>query len=363
MKRNVKNLIMIIIIVAMGIASYFTMKDVKETAESNQPSMGGQPPMQMQENSSSNSSNNMNSNNNMSEPPEKPDSQSSGTNQQTPPEKPDSQQGGTNQQTPPDMPNDQQQVNEGNRTSTEIQTIQYIMFGVEGFVVAVLIVYLIMSKFNKLTWNETLGTSSKAILYAISVIVITAVLMIGQTYITQKVFVSESQNMTDNTQNSMQMMPGGGMNSSSASVTKSGATEVDGETKTLAETYTTSEADESAILVENGGSATISGATITKTGGDSSNTENSEFYGVNSGILVTENSTATIKNATISTNAKGSNAVFSTGTDSKIYISDSTITTTGSSSSRGLDATYGGYIEADNVTISTQGDRYGVHAL
>ena len=53
--------------------------------------------------------------------------------------------------------------------------------------------------------------------------------------------------------------------------------------------------------------------------------------------------------------AKGSNAVFSTGTDSKIYISDSTITTEGESSSRGLDATYGGYIEADNVKISTKG--------
>lgn len=71
--------------------------------------------------------------------------------------------------------------------------------------------------------------------------------------------------------------------------------------------------------------------------------------------MVTENSTATINNTTISTNAKGSNAVFSTGTNSKIYISNSTITTTGTGSSRGLDATYGGYIEADNVNITTQG--------
>lgn len=35
------------------------------------------------------------------------------------------------------------------------------------------------------------------------------------------------------------------------------------------------------------------------------------------------------------------------------YISDSKITTTGSGSARGLDATYGGYIEADNVTLMT----------
>ena len=135
----------------------------------------------------------------------------------------------------------------------------------------------------------------------------------------------------------------------------SAAKEVDGATENLTETYTTSTADESAILVENGGNATIENATISKIGGDSSNTENSEFYGINSGILVTKNSTATIRNSNISTNAKGSNAVFSTGTDSKIYISNSTITTTGSGSARGLDATYGGYIEADNVNIKTQG--------
>lgn len=130
---------------------------------------------------------------------------------------------------------------------------------------------------------------------------------------------------------------------------------ITGETETLKEEYTTTDSDKSAILVENGGNATIEGATISKTGGDSTNTENSEFYGINSGILGTQNSTATIKNATIETNAKGSNAVFSTGTDSKIYINDSKINTTGSSSSRGLDATYGGYIEAENVEITTQG--------
>lgn len=151
------------------------------------------------------------------------------------------------------------------------------------------------------------------------------------------------------------MMPEGDMGSASISVTKSGETEVDGTDETLTANYTASESDKSVILVENGGNLTIDGAEVSKTGGDSSNTENSEFYGVNAGILVTENSTATIKNATIDTNAKGSNAVFSTGTDSKIYISDSTITTTGSSSSRGLDATYGGYIEVDNVKITTQG--------
>ena len=134
-----------------------------------------------------------------------------------------------------------------------------------------------------------------------------------------------------------------------------GEYEVTDEEKIDSESYSTDGEDTSVILVKDGGSLTLTDSTISKTGGDSSNTENSEFYGINAGILVTEGSTATISGADISTDATGSNAVFSTGTDSQIYISNSVITTTGSSSARGLDATYGGYIEADNVTITTQG--------
>ena len=144
------------------------------------------------------------------------------------------------------------------------------------------------------------------------------------------------------------------MQGSSSNVESSGATEVTDE-QTLTGEYETSNEDESVIKVSDGGNLTLDGATVSKTGGDSSNTENSEFYGVNSGVLTTENSTTTIKNATISTNAKGANAVFARGENAKVYVSDTTITTTGESSSRGLDATYGGYIEAENVNISTQG--------
>jgi len=127
------------------------------------------------------------------------------------------------------------------------------------------------------------------------------------------------------------------------------------DTQTLTEKYETFNADESVIRVSNGGSLTLEGATVSKTAGDSSNTEDSEFYGINSGILTTEGSTTTIKNSKITTNAKGANAVFATGENAKIYLTDTKIESTGVSSARGLDSTYGGYIEADNVTISTQG--------
>lgn len=379
MKRKLKNIIMILIIIVVGVCSYFTMKDVQGANNSSRESQilqGGSAenrnyqgtPPQMPAG---------NSNNNMGEPPTKPDGEdnnlsnsiNNGNQVSEPPTKPDGD--GNNQGTPPDMPsassnaNGQQQTENGNApalkempnmnnensSNTTVKIIHYIMFGMEGFIISILVIYLIMSKFNKLTLKETLNGTNKVFIFALLVIIITILLILAQTYITNKVFITENTNVQTN----HQMIPGGNMNSSSSSVTKTGATEIDGTTEILTDSYTTSESDESVILVENGGSLTLDGAEISKTGGDSSNTENSEFYGVNAGILVTENGAATIKNATISTNAKGSNAVFSTGTNSKIYISDSTITTTGSSSSRGLDSTYGGYIEADNVTITTQG--------
>ena len=324
MKRSIKNLIIIAMIIFTGVCSYFTMKDVKESSSNEIPNevQDNIPQKGMQQNNNENSG-----------VPEKPSNNSNGNMQK--PNNDMNSNSAQQQNTPPEIPSDMnQEQGESSKSGSSIRTIHYIMFGVEGFVGSVLIAYLIMSKFNKLTFAETMGQSGELIIFVILTIVITVILTTAQIFITQKAFVMQNNSTTNNSQI---MGPD------------------DGETTTLASDYTTSNADESAILVENGGNATSDGATVTKSGGDSSNTENSEFYGVNSGILVTKNSTATIKNATISTNAKGSNAVFSTGEDSKIYISNSTINTTGSSSSRGLDATYGGDIEADNVNITTQG--------
>ena len=316
MKRSLKNIIMISLIIIIGVCSYFPMKNTKESSAQGQKmdmEQQGKPP-EMPSDSNDN---------NKGEPPEKQE-------RQTPPERPEGETRNSNKGNRPTKPDEN---NKSNKT---------IIFGIEGLGIAILVVYMIMSKFNKLTLKETLNNSNSIILFIIITIIVTVGLTIAQVYILKNI-----------SSNDMKMIPGG--NKESASVTKTGATTVDGTTQTLTDNYTTSTSDESSILVQNGGNATIEGAEVTKTGGDSSNTENSEFYGVNAGILVTEKSTATIKNANISTNAKGSNAVFSTGTDSNIYISDSKITTTGSGSARGLDATYGGYIEADNVEITTQG--------
>ena len=144
-----------------------------------------------------------------------------------------------------------------------------------------------------------------------------------------------------------------GDNKSSSDIETVGVTEVTGDLEYSSGEYKSENSDESVFVVTDGGNLNLTDVTISKTG-DTSNTENSEFYGVNSGILAKTDGTINMKNVNITTDSKGSNAVFATGENAKIYISDSTINTS-SNSSRGLDATYGGYIEADNVTITTKG--------
>lgn len=333
MKRSLKNIIMIAIIISLGICSYFTMKGTNSNQTTNKGEIQqaqGTPP---------------GNSNNMETPPEKPTGDTNSNNTGTPPEMPTGNTNASNMGTPPKQA---QNGTQNPNSQTKIKTNKIIILGIEGLAIAILITYIALSKFNKLTLKETLKSTETKIIFIAITILLTTILTIGQIYIAQNII-----NKTNNTENT-QMMPQE-INNSSQTAEATGEKTITGETETLKEEYTTTDSDKSAILVENGGNATIEGATISKTGGDSTNTENSEFYGINSGILVTQNSTATIKNATIETNAKGSNAVFSTGTDSKIYINDSKINTTGSSSSRGLDATYGGYIEAENVEITTQG--------
>ena len=355
MSRKIKNVAMAISIILLVGTSGFTMYYAKNhivsenTNISNNnmtpPNMGKAPNDAMNENGGT--------------PPEKPDSDSSDNGSiGEPPEKPSDDNGfiGEPPEKPsgdinsissednnlPTMPNGDGNMNSDMTNNTSIGTIYYVIFGIESLGIALILIYLIMSKFNKKSFKETFNDSEKVVIYVLGTTIIVAALTYGDGYITNNYVLKN--NITNKNNISME---------NNSSVSASGSTVIEDE-QTLTDDYEATNSDESAILVKSGGNATIKGSTIKKTG-DSTNTENSEFYGINAGVLVTENATATIKNAKISTSAKGSNAVFATGTDSKIYISNSTITTDGESSSRGLDATYGGYIEADNVTITTQG--------
>ena len=110
--------------------------------------------------------------------------------------------------------------------------------------------------------------------------------------------------------------------------------------------------DQSVVYITESGK-TITDSTLSKESGESSNIENSEFFGVNAAVLV-QGGGLTISGGTIKTNARGANALCATnqGTAS---ISGTTITSTASSSARGLHATYGGTITATRVTVSSTG--------
>ena len=138
------------------------------------------------------------------------------------------------------------------------------------------------------------------------------------------------------------------------STTLSGAYVVDGIDAVIdGGTYSSATADQAVFLVVNGGSLTIRNAGITKSG-DTSNEEQSNFYGFNSAVLVAgEGSSVTVENTTITTQSSGSNGVVATG-GATATVRQTTVETH-ANSSRGLHATYKGTITGENVAIHTRG--------
>lgn len=204
MKRRLKNIIMILIIIAVCVCSYYTMKNTQKTnsKSSTNKQQLGEPPAKPDGENNSNSSNSQNSGSQMGEPPAKPNEENN-----------------NNMQEPKEMQNmNQQNSNNG------IRMIQYVMFGIEGVIVSTLVIYLVMSRFNKYTFRETLNETNTTIIFVLLTLILTTILTVAQV---------------------------------------------------LTANYTTSESDKSVILVENGGNLTLDGAEVSKTGGDSSNTENS----------------------------------------------------------------------------------------
>ena len=119
------------------------------------------------------------------------------------------------------------------------------------------------------------------------------------------------------------------------------------------QTVSSTTSGESAVYITQSG-ITISDSIITKSGDiSSSNTEDSEFYGINAAVLV-QGGGLTMTGGSITTSARGGNALVATN-GGTVTISGTTVTSTGSASARGLHATYGGTITANNVTVSSTG--------
>lgn len=166
--------------------------------------------------------------------------------------------------------------------------------------------------------------------------------------------------------------------------------------------YHTDSSDVNTILVKNGGALKLINSIINKTGDTATSGDDADFYGVNSAILVNTNGTLDISDVEITTNSKGSNGIFVTNAEasssdssqgngaggqppempdggqnmqtvdgqgpggseepSQTTVEGTTQATiknvkitTHSDKSRGLDATYNGIINAENVLINTDG--------
>lgn len=118
--------------------------------------------------------------------------------------------------------------------------------------------------------------------------------------------------------------------------------------------YTSTGDDENALRVD-GATVTLSGITVNKTAGATSNTENGDFYGMNAGLLALNGANVTIKNATVTTTAQNGNGVFSYGTGTTVTISDSKIRTS-QDNSGGIQTTGGAATYATNLDVQTEGN-------
>lgn len=162
MTKNVNNIICILLLLITCGLVYFTMTKVSSSNES-----GGMPNGNMNEKG-----------NNMSEPPSKPDNESDG-----------------NMSEPPSMPNgENKDMSMPNNTSKSVDTKYYIAFGIEGLVIGFIVILLIITKFNSISFSEIFTSSDKTIIFILSTIILTALFTFGFIFITNKCFLNSNTN-------------------------------------------------------------------------------------------------------------------------------------------------------------------------
>ena len=286
LKRWIKNAVAIVVMLALCGSMVFTMSYAKSHAQASDmpqmsqgsdssggPGSGGTPPDQ----SGSSDSNSQSGDQQSGQPPAKPeDSGNSG-------------QSGNSSNMPQGAPDQ----------GSDLSTLYYILFGAECFLLALALTEVIITKGNKRTLRQSLLNRDKAIIFALTVILVTA----GGTFLCSKIttdYMLANSNSGAPGQSSAQM----------ASYTAvKGLTE---DTTLKSGSYSSKSADENVVLATGDIKAALSGLTITKTG-DSDGSDNSNFYGTNSGIIAKDGASLTLKNLKVTTKASGANGVFSYG--------------------------------------------------
>lgn len=352
MKKKLSVIISVIcIIVSLGSISGTLYYAKNHNTSSMMQQTGGTPPSRSQDNNQSNSQQNNESNqqdssensnqstNDQSNSNQNSNSQAPTQNGQAPNDMPGQDSNGNQQGIPgqnEQNSNQPSQMNQNTSSNQSLSALQIVIISVSVLVFMLAVTYLIMSKFGSKTLAETFYGAKPTAIYAV-VNVVGTILLVCALVLSSNALLFNNTTPTNNT----------------SQITTEGVVDVSDNQELSNKTLSVTSSDESAIVVNDGGSLNATGLTISKSG-DSSNTENSEFYGLNAAVLVQKGNEATIKDTTIETNATGANAIFSTGENAIINVSNTKITTTGDSS-RGLDATYGGTINTNKVTITTSG--------
>lgn len=146
-------------------------------------------------------------------------------------------------------------------------------------------------------------------------------------------------------------MPGFGGSGVVTQGTSANTIDADGNISDMS--YTSTGDDENALRIT-GASVTLDSITVDKSSGDSSNTEDGDFYGQNAALLATDGAQVTITDSEVSSSATNGNGVFSYGEGTSVNISNTVINTTGDHSG-GIQTTGGASMTASDLTISTEG--------
>ena len=372
MSRKTKNAIMILLLIILvgtsNLTIYFALKEnnVSSTmqgennAPPSMPSGEGQPGNNNSSNTQSNNDNSNTQSNNDNSNTQSNNDNSSKQNNQTPPDinSQNDADSNTNENTPPSKLGDNNMgmnpsQNMEENKSSHLSIIYLGLFDIQSLGISLLIIYLIMSKFNQKSIKGTFSSSDKIIIYGLSIILATGSLTFLDNAIATN-FVNNNENKSTFPNST------GNINSN---VTYSGAKEITEDTTIESGEYTSSKKDENAILVSGNVEATLKNITVDKTG-DSDGGDNTSFYGTNSAILATGGANLTLANLNVTTSATGANGIFSYGGSAStnntsqdgttINISNSKITTT-KDNSGGIMTTGGGVMNAKNLEINTSG--------
>lgn len=333
MQRKTKNIIFIVVILLLCGCIVFTgYLGTKLSNTNNMPNI----------NQNGNETPKMPNDNNQKEPPEKPEGEmNDGTENNN-----------SNMKEPPEIPNNNGGI-EQQENNNDNNYVYLILFGIESLTLSIIVLYLIMSGFNKKSLKESFANSDKIVIYILSVIILTSGLTFMENLVANK--FNDNTNVNNNSNQNITEQNTNISYSAVKEITKS-TTETSGE-------YESSKKDENAILVSGDIDVNLSDIKIDKSG-DSDGGDNTSFYGTNSGIIAKDRANLTLKNIIVNTNATGANGVFSYGgkattnnTNSdgtQVTISDSKITTT-KDNSGGIMTTGGETMIAKNLNVNTAG--------